>query len=237
MYLRFANAMFEPIWSREHVASIQITMAEDFGVDGSRRVLRPASARYATSSRTTFCRCSHSSRWSRQSGDHDAIPRRRDGRLPCHAERQPARGGVRPVRRLPRRSTASARAPTPRPSSRSGSRSRTGAGPASRPRPRRQSAPRDGDRDRHPAPARARAPVRRAPPRTRPATMTSCLRIGRHAGMSIYVRAKTPGKEVSQPVSLDSRLREELGEPPQTVRAAARGCAPRRSHALPAMGA
>ena len=33
--------------------------------------------------------------------------------------------------------------------------------------------------------------------------------------MSIYVRAKTPGKEVSQPVSLDLDFAEELGEPPQ----------------------
>jgi glucose-6-phosphate 1-dehydrogenase len=33
MYLRFSNALFEPIWSREHVESIQVTMAEDFGVE------------------------------------------------------------------------------------------------------------------------------------------------------------------------------------------------------------
>ena len=34
MYLRFQNALFEPVWSREHVDSIQVTMAENFGVEG-----------------------------------------------------------------------------------------------------------------------------------------------------------------------------------------------------------
>jgi glucose-6-phosphate 1-dehydrogenase len=34
MYMRFSNALFEPVWSREHVDSIQVTMAEDFGVEG-----------------------------------------------------------------------------------------------------------------------------------------------------------------------------------------------------------
>jgi glucose-6-phosphate 1-dehydrogenase len=40
-YMRFSNSMLEPVWNREHVSHVQMTLAEDFGVDDRGRFYDP----------------------------------------------------------------------------------------------------------------------------------------------------------------------------------------------------
>jgi glucose-6-phosphate 1-dehydrogenase len=44
LYLRFANTMIEPLWHRQHIASVQITLAERFGVQDRGHFYDPVGA-------------------------------------------------------------------------------------------------------------------------------------------------------------------------------------------------
>ena len=101
-YLRFANSILEPVWNREHVSHVQVTIAENFGVEDRGRFYDAVGAMRDVIQNHALQVLSLVAMEPAGGQPHGLGPRQEGRAVPGDAPGRPEALRARPVRRLPR---------------------------------------------------------------------------------------------------------------------------------------